>query len=62
MKYVITATIDGIGPILCGRPYPRPDHCDSFNYQESERGLAEQRASELRERFPDNVYSVEQRD
>lgn len=62
MRLVVTATIDGIGPILCGRPYPRPDHCDPFGYAESERDIAERRADELRAQFPANSYQVQESD
>lgn len=59
MAYVVTATIQGIGPILCARPYPRPDNFDPFTYADREE--AETFAATMRQRCPGNAYQVEQR-
>lgn len=58
--FVVTATIDGIGPILCSRPYPRADHCDPFRYNHKHN--AERRAAHLRAQFPNVIYSVQESD
>jgi hypothetical protein len=56
MTFTVKATIRGIGPILCSRPYPRPDHCDPFTYDSE--GEAEAFAATMRARFPGNQYEV----
>lgn len=59
MRFVVTAKINGFGPILCSRPYPRPDHLDPFTYASAQE--AEAFAETMRQRFPCNVYAVENR-
>jgi hypothetical protein len=56
--FIVTATIQGIGPILVSRPYPRADHCDPFRY--NHRHNAERFAAKMRAQFPGNVYQVEE--
>jgi hypothetical protein len=57
MRYLLFATINGIGPILCSRGYPRKDHLDPFGFET--KAKAEKRARELRKQFPGNRYEVE---
>jgi hypothetical protein len=56
-RFVVQATILGIGPITCSRPYPRSDdHLECFSYPD--RAEAERFAAVMAERFPANSYAV----
>lgn len=55
-RFVVYATIRGVGPIPCGRPYPREDHCDAFGWENEGDALAH--ASRLIATFPDCDYLV----
>lgn len=59
-RYIVLAELAGVGSVRCTRPYPRPDHLDSFGCEDAD--AAESFAAGLRARFPDHAYSVTRED